>query len=161
MAVSATGSVSAETTIVPGAIFDLRFRVNMKKCTFFVGTSLESRVEETFGHFGHVVHVEKLAHVSLFTKPSQPVFTDHSSIAFNMSVWTRCRSRAGALKMEDTNSCGRLVHAGKGQRQSADLVFEGHFDIEDHVVDRGQDVLHVAGGGGGECDQAVVWAVVK
>ena len=73
--------MSTESAVVPRAVFDLRGRVDVLERAFFVQASAELLVEVTFGHFRHVVFVEKLAIVALLAQTAQPMLANHSSIA--------------------------------------------------------------------------------
>lgn len=55
--VSTIWPVPAKTSVIPWTVLLFRARVNMKKGAFFVGAGIELGIEETFGHFGHIVNV--------------------------------------------------------------------------------------------------------
>lgn len=74
-------TVSAETTVVPGTVLDLALRIDVKKGAFLVVARIESRVEVTLGHLGHVVLVQELALVTLLAEAAQPMFADDGAIA--------------------------------------------------------------------------------
>lgn len=68
--VSASRSVSAEASVVPRAVLDLAFWIDVQKCALLFMTSVESRVEVALRHLCHVVLVQELTAVAFFTKSS-------------------------------------------------------------------------------------------
>lgn len=66
MPVPTVWTMSTEATIIPRAIFDLAFGVDMQKWTFFVVAGIETGIEIAFGHFCHVVFVQKFTLISFF-----------------------------------------------------------------------------------------------
>lgn len=110
-------TVFAEASIIPGAVFDFGFGINVQERAFLVATlacegqhghktvkectpgirhhrekSVNPRtklgVEVTFRHLGHVVLMEKLALVSLLTQSSEPVLTHHRLLSTDVPVRT-------------------------------------------------------------------------
>lgn len=67
---SAEGTMFTEASVIPGTVFDLRFRVDVQEWTFFVTAFPKFGVEVTLRHLGHVVLMQKLALVSLFAQSS-------------------------------------------------------------------------------------------
>lgn len=78
------GPMSAEPSIIPRAILDLGFWVDVKKWAFLVAASIKARIEVALRHLCHVVLVEEFTLVALFTKPTKPVLAHNRSISFNM-----------------------------------------------------------------------------
>ena len=61
VAVAAVGAVTAEASIIPGAVSDLGFRIDVEKGTLFVVTRVESGVEIALRHLAHVILVKEFA----------------------------------------------------------------------------------------------------
>lgn len=131
---TAGGTMSAESSIVPGTVFNFRVGVDVEKRALFIRAGVESRVEIAFRHFGHIILVQELALISLFAESPQPMLAHHCSVSFEMSEGARCIPRTAAFHVEGASLCPGLVHTGEGQRGSSQLMFEGKLDLEDHVV---------------------------
>lgn len=56
--------MSTKTSVVPGAIFDLRLFVQVQELALLVAALGILRVKIALGHFAHVVLVQELAFVS-------------------------------------------------------------------------------------------------
>ncbi len=65
MPVPAEGTMLAEASVIPRTIFDLGFRVDVEKRTFFVTALPEFGVEVTLRHLGHIILMQEFALVSL------------------------------------------------------------------------------------------------
>lgn len=78
-----------KSTIVPGTLGDFRLGIDMKVHAFLTtGTLPISGVEPALRHLFHVVLMEELALILLFTQPTQPMFADDRLLRSEMLVWT-------------------------------------------------------------------------
>jgi hypothetical protein len=57
MTMPASRPMSTKATIIPRTILDFAFWIDVQESTFFLVTSIESRVEIAFWHFGHIIFV--------------------------------------------------------------------------------------------------------
>lgn len=72
-----SGTMSAETSVVPGTVFDFALRIDVEKCALLLMACIEARVEVAFRHFGHVIFVQKLTTIAFFAQSSQPMLADN------------------------------------------------------------------------------------
>lgn len=136
-------TVPAKSSVVPRAIFDLGFGIDVKKRAFFVAARIEPRIEVALGHFGHVVFVQEFALVALLAQPAQPVLANDRPVPLDVPERASGAFAARAPRVELAHGGPRFVHPGEGERQSAELLFEGILDVEANVRDVGDDLLHL------------------
>jgi len=88
MAVATVRTMATEATVIPGAVTDLGFWVNVEEGALFVMAGIESGVEIALGHLAHVVLVQELALVPLLAEPPQPVLAHDGLVPPNMTKGT-------------------------------------------------------------------------
>jgi hypothetical protein len=84
----AAWSMSTEASVVPRAILNLAFRVNVEESALFLVAGVESGIEVALRHFRHVVFVKKLAAVSLLAESSQPMLAN-DGLLFSLNKKTQ------------------------------------------------------------------------
>lgn len=110
VSVATAWAMTAEPSIVPGAIFNLCFGIYVEKWALLVATRVETRVEVTLWHFRHVELVKELALVAFLAKASKPVFTYNCSVTLNMPKGARRSFAAVSLNIETAHGSPRFVH---------------------------------------------------
>lgn len=109
MAMTAQRTMPTEATIVPRAVLDFTFRVDVQKWTFLVMACIESRVEVALRHFGHVVFMQEFALIALLAQAAKPMFTHNGAIAAYVPERARCALLAfGAIRTVE-----ELTHSGR------------------------------------------------
>lgn len=109
---STVWTMAAEPSVIPWAILNFTLRVNMKEWAFFIVTSIESGIEITFRHLGHVIFVEEFTLVAFLTETSQPMFANDRTISSDVSVGTLRPIAATSWLTEEFAHCrGGLVHS--------------------------------------------------
>lgn len=145
VSVAADGAVPTEAAVIPGTILNFRFGIYVQKRALLVTARVEARIEVTLRHFRHVELVEKLALITFLAKTSKPVLTDHCSVTLNMPE-RACRCFATvSLHVKAAHGRSRLVHTREWQRQSAELLLEGHLQFEHNISHLGYYFLHRKG----------------
>ena len=74
----ASGSVFAEPSGVPGALFDLRVGVNVQIETVSVFAPPKFGEKITLRHFAHVVLMQKFTVISFLTQTTQPMLAHNA-----------------------------------------------------------------------------------
>lgn len=78
----------AKPSVIPGTIFDFTLRIDVQEWALFVVAGIESRIEITFRHLGHVVFVQEFTLIALFAQATKPMFAYNSAIATYVSEGT-------------------------------------------------------------------------
>lgn len=90
MTMTTRGAMTTKSSIVPGAVFDLRFWIDVEESALFFMACIKSRIEVALGHFCHVIFVQKFAAVALLTESSQPMLAnDCFLLEIYMTKWTK------------------------------------------------------------------------
>ena len=77
MPILAVGSMATKTSVVPRTVFDLGLSIQVKKFAFFIAALTVFRIEITFGHFTHVIFVQKFTFIAFLTETTQPMLAYH------------------------------------------------------------------------------------
>lgn len=142
MSMSAAGTMLAESSIIPRAVFYFRLGINVKILAFLVATFPKLGVKVAFRHLCHVVLMKKFALVSLLAKTSQPVLTHDCLFTFSMSKGTERPSVAHIPHEILTNCCSRLVHSRERKRLHSNLVVHLSLYLELEIRHASYDFLH-------------------
>jgi len=143
VSVSAVRAVFAESSVVPGTVFNFGLRVDVQKWTLFVATLTKLGVEVALRHLGHAILVEKFTLVSLLTQSSEPVLAHNSLLSADVTERTHPTFHTCCSHEKFTDSSARLVHSRERQRLCAQLLFHSDLQVELDVIHSGEQLLHV------------------
>lgn len=118
MSMPTAWTMLAESSVIPWTVLYLRLRINVKVLAFFVTTFTKLGIKITFWHFCHVIFVKKLALITLFTQPSQPVLTDNCLFTFGVSKRTNWPSIAHVPHKKFTHCSTRLCRTRHYQEKN-------------------------------------------
>merc|ERR1719245_879641 len=122
--VPAGGSVSAESSVVPGTVPHLGLGVDVQERTLLVMASVKSSVEVALWHLAHIVLVQELALVALLAEAAQPVLANNRLVSADVSEGAGRPPGARRRHVELAHRRAGLVHPGEGQRERTGLIPE-------------------------------------
>lgn len=141
------GTMLTEAAVIPRAVLDLGFRVDVQEGALLIAAFPELGVKVALRHLGHVIFMQELTLVPFLAQSSQPVFAHNCLLTTDVAEWTHAPFATGGFQKEFTDSSPRLIHAGEGQRLRPELLLHGDLQVELDVIYAGDYFLH--GGGGG------------
>jgi len=130
MPIFAVWTMPTKSPVIPWAVFDLLFRINVQEWTLLVAALAKFGKEVAFWHFAHVIFMQKFTVIPLLTESSQPMFTHDCSVTFHMTKRTGNTFAADALYEKHAYGRTRLVHAGEGKWLSSDLLIYSDFNFK-------------------------------
>lgn len=132
-------SVPTEATLVPRAIFHFALWINVQERTLLVVAGIESRVEVTLRHLGHVVLMQKLTLIPLLAETAQPVLTHDGPVTSYVSKRTGTSFiTLLTIFCDEIADCGYgFVHSIEWKRDGAHLLNEVPLCLELQAVDVG------------------------